>query len=205
MICLGEIVSACILSAGGIGGVILTIVKFSSNSIAEHLSKKYELKMSKEIEKYRADIENKVYISKTKFDTEFEIYRRLSKVFSVMVKETTQLFPRVTRGDDADIKKCKQQYDSVIDTIVAAQDELYASAPFISENIYNAFLELEDMCKKQLFDFRDFRLISTPKGYRNVCDEGLINAYTRNDEIDKKFNNLLADIREYIARIDVIE
>ena len=61
---IGQIVSACIISAGGVGGIILAVVKFSCNSIAERLSKKYELKLSKEMERYKAGIENKVYIAK---------------------------------------------------------------------------------------------------------------------------------------------
>ena len=59
---MGYLVSACVLTAGGIGGIIVAIVKFSSNSIADHLAKKYELKLSKEMERYKASIENKIYI-----------------------------------------------------------------------------------------------------------------------------------------------
>lgn len=202
---MGYLVSTCVLTAGGIGGIIVTIVKFSSNSIADHLAKKYELKLSKEMERYKASIENKIYISKTKFDTEFAIYRSLSKVFTQMTKETLQLFPTFTKDARDDIVKYKKQHDKVIDLIVAAQDELYASAPFITENIYNEFLDLEDLCKKQLTDFQDFRIRPDADEFRRDCNKDFRNAYKRTQEIDKKFNYLLSNIRKYITSIDVIE
>ena len=39
---LGSIVAACIVSAGGIGGIVIAVVKFSSDMIASRLSAKYE-------------------------------------------------------------------------------------------------------------------------------------------------------------------
>ena len=61
----GQIISiagACIVSAGGIGAIIIGVIKFTSNSIADALSKKYELKLNKELELYKAGVENKIYI-----------------------------------------------------------------------------------------------------------------------------------------------
>ena len=57
-----SIVGACIVSAGGIGAITIGVIKFTSNSIADALSKKYELKLSKELELYKASVENKIYI-----------------------------------------------------------------------------------------------------------------------------------------------
>ena len=41
-----SIAGACIVSAGGIGAIIIGVIKFTSNSIANALSKKYELKLN---------------------------------------------------------------------------------------------------------------------------------------------------------------
>ena len=43
-----KIVLTIVASFGGIGGIILAVVKFSSGIIAERLSQKYELKLQKE-------------------------------------------------------------------------------------------------------------------------------------------------------------
>ena len=77
---LTEIAMAVVISFGGAGAIIAAIVKFAVNKIASALEKKYEIKMSKEIEKFKNALENKSYISKTRFDAEFSIYRQLSKV-----------------------------------------------------------------------------------------------------------------------------
>lgn len=88
-----QIVLGVIASVGGIGGVILIIIKFSVNAIAKHLEERYSLKLNKELEYYKSSLDNKIYISKTKFDTEFGIYRELSKAFFEMVKNISIMIP----------------------------------------------------------------------------------------------------------------
>ena len=80
-----KIVLGILTSVGGIGAIIIVIVKFSSNIIAKGLEEKYRLTLNKELEEYKSKLSNKTYISKTKFDTEFSIFRELSKAFFEMV------------------------------------------------------------------------------------------------------------------------
>lgn len=47
-----QVTLAIIASIGGAGVIILGVVKFTSNIIAEKLSKKYEIKMNKELEAF---------------------------------------------------------------------------------------------------------------------------------------------------------
>lgn len=71
---------------GGLGGITVifaAIVRYLSDFIADRLSKKYELRLSKELENYKSSLENKTYISRAKFDTEFAIYRELSSDFQM--------------------------------------------------------------------------------------------------------------------------
>ncbi len=82
-----DIVLACILSAGGISGIIILAVKFSSNFIADRLSSKYEIKLQKELEKYKSNIETKKSISKAMFDKEYEIYVAFNKEFAILYNE----------------------------------------------------------------------------------------------------------------------
>ena len=50
--------------------------KFTAKYIhANTLEEKYSLKLSKELELFKSNIENKKYISRTKFDTEFQIFK----------------------------------------------------------------------------------------------------------------------------------
>ena len=58
-----KIVLCAVGSAGGVGAVIVCSVKFASDIIAERLSQKYEAKLQKELEQYRATLDSKRYIS----------------------------------------------------------------------------------------------------------------------------------------------
>lgn len=53
-----QTVLAIIGSVGGAGAIIVAVVKFASNIIAERLSQKYETKISKELESYKAVLDN---------------------------------------------------------------------------------------------------------------------------------------------------
>lgn len=88
-----QITLAVIVSAGGIGGIIIAVVKFSAGLIAERMNKKFESTLNKEIEKYKSELGRKEYISKARFDTEFGIYRELSKAFFDLVLDIDTLVP----------------------------------------------------------------------------------------------------------------
>ena len=66
-----EIALTCIASVGGIGVIIIGVVKFCGDRIADRLSQKYQLQMDKEIERYKSELSKKEYVSKTRFETEF--------------------------------------------------------------------------------------------------------------------------------------
>ena len=125
---------------GGVGAIVSATVKFTSEKISERLEKKYELRLNKELEEFKNKLENKSYVSKTRFDTEFSIYRQLSESTVIMVKEVSQLFPRFTRDtrDDYDTYKKK-------------------------------FYEIERKCKEQIEDFIDFRLRDDFMQYIEEC------------------------------------
>lgn len=80
---IGQIVAATIISAGGNGGIIIAAIRFSSNIIAERLSKRYELKLNKTIENYKTHLEKGNYISRAMFDKEFEYYQLLSRKYTI--------------------------------------------------------------------------------------------------------------------------
>lgn len=53
--------------------IVSATVRFTSEKIAERLEKKYKLRLNKELEEFKNKLENKSYVSKTRFDTEFSI------------------------------------------------------------------------------------------------------------------------------------
>ena len=161
--------------------------------------------MQKELEKYKASIENKTHMSKTKFDAEFLMYRELSQVFAVLVKECTQLFPTFTKDARDTYEKYKLIHDRCVDVIVSAQDKLNACAPFISESVFQGYDELEKLCKTQLSDFQDFRLRPDAEDYRRDCAEAYRETYKRTREIQEKYRDISTTLRTYINSIDIVD
>ncbi|GAA6493668.1 hypothetical protein K280104A7_32320 [Candidatus Bariatricus faecipullorum] len=203
-----EIVLYILGSVGGIGIVFTAVIKFSSNFIAKRLEERYSLKLNKELEKYKSIVENKNYISKTKFDTEFEIYRSLSKTFFEMVKHISVMIPAGFSYQPADEKTRKERdneiYKLASKACVEAQDTLNSSAPFISEELFNEYDNILKLCKLQLDAFERrwnvFYLAPQEEKESFTMEE-----YQRTREIEKAFNKLNNMVREYLSKLDVME
>ena len=88
-----KIILAALASVGGVAGLIVLAIKFASNIIAERLSQNYELKLQKELEAFKSTLTKKEYVSKARFDAEFNIYRELSKAFFNMARDINSLVP----------------------------------------------------------------------------------------------------------------
>lgn len=148
-----QTVLAIIGSVGGAGAIIVAVVKFASNIIAERLSQKYEIKVGKEFESYKAVLDKKTYISRTKFDVEFQIYRELSEKVLTMIESTYWLFPSAIDSIPQDIDKRNalylERHHSAGEAIIAAQKAINANAAFISADFYSKFEELRILCAKQ--------------------------------------------------------
>jgi hypothetical protein len=78
-----KLMGSIVLSLGGGAAVALFIFHFMADRLAERLKGKYQLELDKKIEGYKANLDNKKYVTKTKFDTEFDLYRKLSKVYAL--------------------------------------------------------------------------------------------------------------------------
>ena len=151
------IVLQIIAGIGGIGIVFTAVIGFSSNIIADKLQKKYQLKLNEELEKYKAGLTNKIYISKTKFDAEFSVYQNLSLAFSQCVKAFNILIPCGVTSVPADKEARKKQdesnYNEARNAYVIAQDELSKSIPFIPKEFCDDYKEILKLCSIQLSDF----------------------------------------------------
>lgn len=78
-----QIATATIISAGGIGAIIIAAVQFTSNIIADKISKKYELKLNESLESYKSNLDKENHISRAMFDKEFEYYQLLSRKYTI--------------------------------------------------------------------------------------------------------------------------
>ena len=200
-----EIVLGVLAGVGGISGILLAGIKLSVNTIAKRLEEKYTLRLNKELERYKSNLDNKIYISKAKFDAEFEIYRELSKAFFEMVKNISILIPTgfLVPADPEEKKEYdKKIYKEAMQSTVKAQDILNGNIPFISEEIYNAYTEILKLCRQQLNAFeRRWNLSYLSPNKEELTTE----EYERTDEINQKFSETNNKIRKYIEKLDILE
>lgn len=204
---IGSIVLAAIASVGGIGTVIIFVIKLSANTIADRLEKKYSLQLEKELEKYKTNLENKIYISKAKFDTEFSIYRELSKTFFDMVKNIGIMIPDGLAKYPADKEEREEHernlYVEAQKYTVIAQDTLNANAPFISKDFFEQYDEILGLCRMQLSVFEErWNIFCFPAEERGKLE---MEDYKRSRQIREQFEQLNAVIRDYISKLDVTE
>lgn len=203
-----KIILCAVGSAGGVGAIIVGAVKFSSNIIAERLSQKYEMKMQKEIEKYKTNLDNKIYISKTKFDAEFALYRDLSKSFFAMVKDITRMIPAGYANYPADEHDRElyenSLYDKAVASTVEAQNILNSNIPFIAENFHKGYEEIIQMCRVQLGVFEERWNLGSDLPVEQKKRFSL-DDFQRSRDIKDKFYMLNNELREYLAKLDVLE
>ena len=202
----GQIAIASIISAGGIGAIIVGTVHFSANLIADRLSKKYEAKLIQENEKYKSEISKKEYVSKTRFDTEFQIYRDLSIAYFDLLKAINSLIPCGFSFNLADEKERDELENQILANAsklsVAAQDTLNRNAPFIPEQFYEAYDAILKKCFMQIDVIREKYNIG------NLCpDKGKPKPedYKRTQIINEEFKENNNNVRKYLASLDVVE
>ena len=204
-----KIALTIITSVGGIGSVILLVIKFSANQIAKRLETKYSLKMNKELEEYKHTLDGKTYISKMKFDTEYEIYRSLSKSFFDMVKSINILIPSgMTKVPIFDTDEEKREYEKKLyqeslKTAVIAQDSCSSSIPFISAEFECKYREILNLCFEQIDKYSERWSMSILAPYSEKSKLNLED-YKKTDLINQKFKELNKNLRDYISQLDVI-
>lgn len=203
-----EIVIGIVAAIGGIGTIFTAVIAFCSKFIANGLQRKYQLKLNEELERYKAGIDNKKYISKTKFDAEFQLYKNLSKCFFDVVKTISVLIPqgyvRIPAEKEERRKIQEKYYMDAYAAVVVAQDELNSNVAFIPEQFYNGYEEIRKLCMFQLDEFEkrwDVGYLAPQKEKETFSRE----AYNRTGEINEKFKSLNNEIRAYLDKLDVLE
>jgi hypothetical protein len=194
---------------GGIGGVAIIIgavVRFSADHIAAKLSAKYEMRLNKELESFKSGLEKKNYVSKVRFDAEFEIYRQLSKSFVDMVKCIYTMIPPGLSYQPAEENARKEQdernYREANSSVVVAQDTLRANAPFIPEDFYVLYDEILRLSYQQLNAFSQ-RWNAGYLAPKKEKEHLAIDDYKRTTEMDDKLMALNSKVRMYLSKLDV--
>lgn len=202
-----EICASIIASLGGATVIILAIVKLTSNVIAEKLEKKYQLKLDKELENHKSNLENKVYLTKTTFDLQIKTFQDLQLSYWSVVEQSNAL---ITPGlctkleDKTEQEKIDNEtYRKLESNIQSAQAILFSSSGFIPEDFYNLYLEIQKMGVKQCHAFSkrwNKSYFGTEEQKKSFSDED----YKRSTEMSDKLNEINIRLRVYISNLIII-
>lgn len=180
-----RIIVAAIFALGGGGAIVARIVKYCADRITERLSAKYELKLNKELENFKSRLENKNYVSRVRFDAEFEIFRKLTSCFYELVKCTDAFVNLPQLPDDKMQESIKQQaWYNCKSAIEKAQDLFFANNTFIPEDIDKQLENLFILCRNQ------FVPISQGEEQKSVYEE---------------WTAIRSNIRKYLKSLEVME
>lgn len=206
---IGNIIIECLVSACSIVG----IVKFTADKIANMLFAKCEVKLQGELEKKKTLNERKNYISKAKFDKEFELYQDLSEKQITLVYDIGESV-MVARGmykDEADeVKRFMERFTEDINN---AEISLKRYGCFISKEIYEQYKRLDkmgsDIYKLSLFLYNLRFVYSQKETFK--FKEKIYDEDTAAEEIERLqktvsglSDEIIDQIREYLNALDVI-
>jgi hypothetical protein len=210
-----------IVSLGGFSGILTLIIQFSSNIIADRLSQKYQLKMNRKFESYKKNLDKKTYISKVRFDKEFEIYQELSEKVLTMVFKFAELARAVSLEQEEDEEVIRIVWQAAVESYNEANITTRKFAPFIRKSIYDLFTQLGDKCRNQLNYYcihykesyleREWgSLLAFVNGYTsdysNFCTEEKFEEKFKfnQQEISESIDELMSTLRTYLSGLDVI-
>lgn len=200
---LWQTVLAIIGSVGGAGAIIVAIVKITSDIIADKLSQKYELKLNKELEEYKAELDKRTYISHARFDMEFSIYGKLSEAFLCMEQAAYWLFPEgldcLPLDEEERRKIYIERYEKAREAIDEAGKVLGNNSPFIPADIFEAFDEIRRLCTRQYNMYNWYGPLRSQNEYSETVLKQENDCWERTREIADK------QMREYLEKLEVAE
>lgn len=182
-------------------GVLLAVSPLLNSSIRDFVAKKIQLSFDKALENNKALNERKNYISKAKFDKEFEIYQVLSEKQISLVYDCGESVI-LMRGKYEDTDECERFFEQFNIHLNDADVYLKRYAPFISQQIFEKYRTLDRKATKLLklsivrFQCREM------KGNFKINDEeySLESSKKYIETMQKEISNLSDDIIEYIRR-----
>ena len=202
-----SLAGAILASVGGAGVIICAVSGFVSKRVAHHIDKKYEQRLSKELERYKLSLEKHRYITKTQFDREFEIYRDLSKAFFSMIVKLSSftegtLELKELPKENREIKA--NEIVRMIEKAAMAQNILYENAAFIPKDIFELYDAIYEKANDLFWTYekrcRDF-------AFGKLDFDDLVHEEDKiaEKEIENDFFAVSAKLREYLNTLAIIE
>ena len=195
-----------VLGSIGIGGAI--VAGFSSwvgKVWANRLMAKESAKFREVLERLTKQLERKNYVSKVRFDTEFAIYRELSKNLVLVVQNARVLFP--DKGlQYAPVDKQEQiyikNYQDACRSYNTFSSCLASNCAFIVDDIYHDFESIREKIDHQI-QFYHRLFLSGNRIPIDTEEEQTCWSYT--EEIYDELKTLQNKLRNYLKTLDVMD
>lgn len=190
-------------------GLIMAVIAFCVPPIRDFVIKKFQLSLDKALEDKKSLNDRKNYISKARFDKEFELYQILSEKQISLVYDCGEAVI-LTRGKYRNISDCEKDFEKFLDDYNEADICLKRYAPFISQEIFEKYRELDklsiDLLKLSFvrFDSRN----CTDFIFHNIkytMESSKAKIETMQKEISTLSDEITEFVREYLKSLDVLE
>lgn len=182
-------------------GMLLAASPLLNSSIRDLVAKKIQLSFDKALENNKAVNDRKNYISKTRFDKEFEIYQVLSEKQISLVYDCGKSVI-LARGKYENTDECEQFFEQFNTHINDADVYLKRYAPFISQQIFEKYRVLDRKATKLLkLSIVRFQCREVKGGFK-INDEKYTLESSKKiiETMQKEISNLSDDIIEYVRK-----
>ncbi len=194
-----------ILGSIGIGGgIVLAFSSWLGKVWAQRILAKETADYKENLERITKQLEQKNYVSRVCFDTEFAIYRELCLYTDEMERRVYELFPYGLDTVPADKEKEKEllneRYKNAHNAYVDSSKKLAQNSAFIPGEIYQLFWDLHDKCRLQVVYYPVLR--------GNDANNSMLfkkedECFKRTNEIEQNYKELQEALRNYLKNLDV--
>ena len=196
-----------LISLVSASGIIWFIVQKVADHLSERLSQKYAHQLSEELEKYKSELNKRLYVSQRRFELELFICREFMSGLVEMTDSAYSLFPRMDELP-ADQEQQNNIFQSrgnkAAEDFNRASSVIFKNAPFVDRDIYEKVRKLRFMCLKQIQCFKSFKLDADADLNRKALPEEHRACFKRSSLIMEQRDLLIEDIRNYLINLEDI-
>lgn len=177
--------------------------------VRDFVAKKIQFSFDKAIEDRKAVNDRRNYISKTRFEKEFEIYQILSEKQIALVYDCGASVIH-TRGKYQNISECQAFFEQFSEHLNDADICLKRYAPFISQQIFEKYRTLDRMATQLLkiafirFECRNENDGFVFSGQKYTLQSSQETIETMQARISALSDEITEYVREYLSSLDVL-
>lgn len=156
------------------------------------------------IERIKAKNDSKLYMSKSQYDLELNVYREISKKLYGLIVHLTTIYSDnhyKQQNEEKDKTSEVKTYVELVNSIADVQDILYENAPFIPEHIFSKYDEVFQQAKEQFWIYqKDVKMFAESGTKPSITAE----SRERVDRIETMYNCVNNELRKYLSSVSLI-